>query len=474
MNKVGGLGDVALELPKALIKEGKADAIVITPLNELASENIRRNGLSVRRIQDFCVPLEWKCYKLSIYELSWEERLKIYLIEGEDIEKSPPYPERGNPLYDITFPLFCLGCIESLRRKLLAWEPDIIHIHDWATCFVPIFGRFHKFYRNIKLPPIVLSIHNIAHQGIYETDVIERWHLSSESFSINYLEYWGKVNLLKGGIQLSDALITVSTSYAEEIQEAELGFGLDGVVRANKHKLFGITNGIDQERWDPSKDEEIPFRYSRDNLEGKEKCKERLIQELSLERDIRKPLISMISRIVSQKGFDILIPIIPEILSLGCQLVILGSGDPKITSTLKTMEGKFPSSYRFIDRFDEPLSRRVYAGSDFLLMPSLFEPCGISQMIALRYGTLPIARSTGGLKDTIKDISDGGWGFLFKGYSSEELLQSIRRAIELYKNKQEAFKEAIKRAMALDFSWESRIDLYLKVYEKILGGGINP
>jgi len=138
------------------------------------------------------------------------------------------------------------------------------------------------------------------------------------------------------------------------------------------------------------------------------------------------------------------------------------------------MEGKFPSSYRFIDRFDEPLSRRVYAGSDFLLMPSLFEPCGISQMIALRYGTLPIARSTGGLKDTIKDISDGGWGFLFKGYSSEELLQSIRRAIELYKNKQEAFKEAIKRAMALDFSWESRIDLYLKVYEKILGGGINP
>lgn len=335
---------------------------------------------------------------------------------------------------------------------------------------MPIFSNFHRYYKDVRIPPIVLSIHNIAHQGIYEPEVIEKWHLLPLSFKTEYLEFWGKINLLKGGIILSKAIITVSQSYAEEIKRPEFGFGLDGVIRENSYKLYGITNGIDEERWNPSKDDAIPYKYNFQTIDNKIACKRELLKELSLEAKLDKPLISVISRIVSQKGFDILIPVIPEILRLDCQVIILGSGEPHFTEMLKSIEKDHGRYYKFLNAFDENLARRVYAGSDMLLMPSLYEPCGISQMIALKYGTIPIARKTGGLRDTIKDLDDDGWGFLFEEYSSKALLEATKRAIKTYMHERDRFLKAIERAMSLDFSWEGKVNLYLEVYSKVLKG----
>lgn len=468
LNKVGGLGDVAFELPLTLNKSGRVEVVVIAPLNSLAKQIVEGRGIALERVDIFCVPLEWRCFKLSLYRVVWDVGFSLYLIGGEVIEESPPYPARDTPFYDMTFPLFSLGCIEVLVNKRIEWFPDLIHIHDWPTCLLPIFSNFHRFYRSLKLGPIVLSIHNIAYQGIYESEVIERWHLLSDCFTTNYIEFWGKVNLLKGGINLSNAIVTVSPSYAEEIKTIEFGFGLDGVIRENGQKLIGITNGIDQRRWDPSRDENIPCRFNLEDLSGKKVCKERLLEELSMEKDASKPLLGMISRVVSQKGFDILIPIIPEILNLNCQMVILGSGDPHFTYRLKELEKNYSFNYRYIDSFDETLARKLYAGSDFLLMPSWYEPCGISQMIALKYGTLPIARRVGGLKDTIRDISQEGWGFLFEEYKPESLLETIKRALEYYNFKREALEDAIRKGMNLDFSWEGRIDSYIEVYKRVI------
>ncbi|MDK2871677.1 MAG: starch synthase [bacterium] len=467
LNKVGGLGDVTYELPKAINGSGEGKCVVIAPLNKPAKTNIEKLSLEIEKIGEVCVPLNWRCYKLPIFKLSLDEKLNIYLIGGDIIENSPPYPEKEEVSYKLSFPLLCLGAIEGIKERLFEITPHLIHVHDWPTSLIPIFKYFHRYYREIPMPPTILSIHNIAHQGIYEPEVIDQWYLLSTSFDISYLEFWGKVNLLKGGIILSDAIVTVSQSYAEEIQKPEYGFGLDGVVREQTHKLYGITNGIDEERWNPATDEFIPFRYDDKNMEGKKRCKKALLKELALEEKTEKPLISMISRIASQKGFDILIPAIPEILKMETQLVILGKGDPYFSKELATLERGYAHCYRFINDFDESLARRIYAGSDMLLMPSLYEPCGITQMIALRYGTLPIARRVGGLKDTIKDIDDDGWGFLFDEYSQSALIEAVRKAINIYRNEKTKFNEAIRKAMRLDFSWSSRAKLYLEVYRKV-------
>lgn len=427
-------------------------------------------NLKVEKIDEVCVPLEWRCYKLSIYELPLEKNLKSYLIGGEFIEESPPYPEKGDHLYNFTFPLFSLACIEFLRKKSSGLTFDLIHIHDWPTCLIPIFSVFHRYYKDVRIPPIVLSIHNVAHQGIYEPEVIEKWHLLPYSFKVDYLEFWGKVNLLKGGIILSQAILTVSQSYAEEIKRPEFGFGLDGVIREHSYKLHGITNGIDEERWDPSKDNAIPYKYDFKTLNNKKACKMELLKELFLEVNPDKPLISVISRLVSQKGFDILIPAIPEILNLDCQMIILGSGDPYFSEKLKSIEKDYSHCYRFVNTFDENLARRVYAGSDMLLMPSLYEPCGISQMIALKYGTIPIARNIGGLRDTIRDLENDGWGFLFEEYTPKALLEATKKAIKTFVYERDKFLKAIEKAMSLDFSWENKVDLYLDVYRKVLKG----
>lgn len=465
---MGGLGDVAFELPQVLNKTKKVVSSVIVPLNKLAIENLEKLNLKIQYMKEMYIPLDLRCHRLSLSKLLWDKNVEIFLVGGDIIEKSPPYPEKNDPLYNFVFPLFALGCLEILKENFLEQSYDLIHVHDWPASLIPIFSSFHRYYKDFKIPPIVLSIHNIAHQGIYEPEVIEKWHLLPHCFNVSYLEFWGKINLLKGGIILSRAIITVSPSYAEEIKTPEFGFGLDGVIRENAQKLYGITNGIDQERWDPSKDNAIPCKYDYQNLEGKRKCKANLLKELSLENDIDKPLISVISRITYQKGFDILIPVISEILNLGCQMIVLGSGDPYFSEKLSFIERDFSSCYKFINTFDETLARKVYAASDILLMPSLYEPCGISQMIALRYGTIPVARKVGGLKDTIKDLEEDGWGFLFEEYSPRALLESVRKAISIYTNQKEKFSNAIKKAMCLDFSWESKINSYLDVYKKIL------
>jgi starch synthase len=311
----------------------------------------------------------------------------------------------------------------------------------------------------------------MAYQGLFDSYTMDILMLPWSLFNYRELEYYGKINFLKAGLVFADAITTVSKKYAEEIRTAEYGCGLEGVLEERKANLYGILNGVDYSVWDPSLDTLLPKKYSSKDLSGKSECKKALLKKMGLKYEENKPVIGIISRLADQKGFDLLFELQDRLMNLGAQFVILGTGDKKYHDHFTALKDRYPDKIGLLLGFDNALAHLIEAGSDFFLMPSRYEPCGLNQMYSLRYGTFPIVRAVGGLDDTIIDLDqdrERGNGFKFYNYNSEELLKTLERALSFYKNEKDINKY-IKRIMELDFSWTVSAKKYIALYEKLLG-----
>lgn len=355
------------------------------------------------------------------------------------------------------FTLFCKAVCTFIKDK----HCDIIHCHDWQTGLIPLFLRDQQ--SSIKT---VFTIHNLGYQGRFLKEKYPILNLDLSYFTMEGLEYFGDINCLKAGIVYSDVVTTVSENYAQEIQTPELGFGLDGILRTRKKDLFGIVNGINYKEWNPEKDNILFSRYR--DWSGKGRNKNQLLHDCALCGN--KPLIGMVSRIAAQKGFDILIKGFDEIMAHDLILIILGMGDEEYHKKLEVFQRLYPNRFFLNLKFDNKLAHRIYGASDFFLMPSRYEPCGLGQLISMRYGTVPIVRYTGGLADTVHEYDPGtgkGNGFGFRGYSCAELIETIQRGMNVYQD-QARFRDLSESCMKMDFSWGESAKKYMKLYEKLL------
>ena len=449
--KVGGLADVAGALPKALINLGcKVDVVM---------PKYRQINLQGYKISDFIetldVPLGYGNETANIEKISISEDMSLYLVNNGAYfqrESLYNYPDDAR-----RFIFFSRASFEL--AKIL--EPDIIHCNDWHTALVPGYIRY---YWNKGSIGILFSIHNLAYQGLCEKDMFIYSGLPESAFNPEEVEFYGRFNIMKSGIVYSDMINTVSPTYAEEIKTPEYGCGLDGLLRSRSDVLIGILNGIDEEEFNPQNDKYLPIKFSIDSLGKKEEVKKFLLDKLGLFYNDSIPVFSFIGRLWDQKGIDILIQAIPEILKRDSYLVILGTGSEYYHNILTQLSEQYVGKISVNLRFDNELAHLIYGGSDFFLMPSRFEPCGLGQMIAMRYGTIPIVRGVGGLKDTVKE---GETGFVFLDYTYTALLESIGRALGLYYNKDRLYNMR-KRVMLEDHSWTSSAKKYLEVYNKIL------
>ncbi len=459
--KTGGLGDVVGSLPKYLKKES-IDTSLIIPFYK----KIKEKNLNLEYITEFEINLNDKIFNFKFLKDKENKEIETFFIENDFLffrdgiynENNIDYPDNH-----LRFGLFSLVSLKFIKDFL---RSDIIHIHDWQTSFLSIYNKILSGY-NFKT---VLTIHNLAYQGIFEKTALSDLSLPDFLYSIENLEFYGKVNFLKGGILFSDFVSTVSPNYAKEIQKKEFGFGLDGVLKSNSDKVIGILNGIDYEYWNPEEDKFIYKNYNYSTILNKKLNKEFLYKELNLDSINDYPLYSMITRVTDQKGIDLLINIYDKLMRWDLYLIILGTGDNNYENSLMELSNKYKTKSIFINRFDEILSHKIYASSDFFLMPSKFEPCGLSQMISLRYGTVPIVRSTGGLRDSVIEFNERigcGNGFVFYDYDENEFLDAIKRSLKIFKDK-DKMNKIIKIGMNSDFSWERSVKEYLELYRKLI------
>ncbi|GBD39059.1 Glycogen synthase [bacterium HR37] len=473
--KVGGLADVVGALPKELQKLGCTVKVVI-PLYRQVRDYTKKAGLKLRDLKrEVTVCIDFLPYRGKIKEVVLGD-VSVCLLENdsffnrEHIYSTPQGDYEDN---DLRFGFLSIGALEV--AKVLGFKPDIIHCHDWQTALVPVSLRWRKHLRDdpfFKESKTVFTIHNISYQGLFGKELLEKFGLPWYIFTPQGIEFYGKVNLLKGGIIYSDLVTTVSPTYAKEIKTPEYGFGLEGVLRwisQDPGRLVGVLNGIDYEVWNPKTDEALYANYDSDNPEGKLKNKIRLKEETGLSRNGNKPLIGIVSRLAEQKGIDLIVEAFPQIFDLGFQMVVLGSGDEKYERMLENAMNTYKGNLSVNIGFNDQLARRIYAGSDMFLMPSRFEPCGLGQMIALRYGSIPVVRGTGGLLDTVIDYTvdkKRGNGFVFHEFSKVSLLDALVRAVSVYENQVE-WRELVRRAMNEDFSWGSSSRKYLELYRSL-------
>jgi starch synthase len=459
--KTGGLGDVVGSLPKYLKKEN-LDISLIIPFYK----KIKEKNLNLEYVTDIEIKLNENFLNFKVLREKDNNDFNIYFLENDPLFlRDGIYNENNIDYKDnhLRFGSFSLASLKFVKDHI---KSDIIHIHDWQTSFLSIYNKILSGY-NFKT---ILTIHNLAYQGLFEKNSLNELSFPDYLYSIEYLEFYGKVNFLKGGIIFSDIITTVSPTYSKEIQKSEFGFGLDGVLKSKSHKIYGILNGIDYDYWNPEKDSYIYKNYNTLTFSDKLINKKFLYDELSLNFDINLPLYSMITRITDQKGIDLIINIFEKLMNENLYLIILGTGDKNYEDILNFYNEKYKDKYKFLNRFDEVLSHKIYASSDFFIMPSKFEPCGLSQMISLRYGTIPIVRSTGGLRDTIVEYNDRvncGNGFVFYDYDGEDLYDAIKRSLILYRDKEKLHK-VIKIGMNSDFSWERSVKEYIEIYKKLI------
>lgn len=462
--KTGGLGEVGGSLPSALQRKG-ADVRVIMPKYSNIPEDFRKQ---FQHINHFYVPLAWRRQYCGLEELIYKG-VRFYFIDNEYyFKRSNIYGE-----YDEAeqYAFFSRAVLESLTH-LPEFKPDIIHCHDWHTALIPLLQK--EFY--VKEPlyyslKTVFTIHNLKYQGVFPKEVLtDIIGLNEKYFTEEKLEFNGKVNFMKAGLLYADRITTVSPTYAREIQYSFYGERLEGIIQKRKDSLLGILNGIDYQVYDPYTDSLISFPYG-SSPKAKDLNKKDLQHCLGLPERGNLPLLGMVSRLVDQKGLDLLCFIMEEILMLDVQLVILGTGDKLYEEKLQTFAEKYPDKFVFRREFNDQFAHKIYAGIDILLMPSLFEPCGIAQMIAMHYGTIPIVRETGGLKDTVipfNEYTGEGNGFSFANYNAHELLFAVQRAVKIYDSDRTAWARLQKSAMTCDFSWKSSASAYLNLYESLI------
>ena len=470
--KSGGLADVAGSLPLALKRLG-LDVRMVVPYYRIIKEGDFKNRLLLKDIE---IPLGEDRLKADIFETSTGDGLLVYLIEREDLYDRPNlYGNSRGDYYD-NIERFTFFAHAALRlAEKLAFKPDVVHCHDWQTGLVPALLKGpYKRSRYFSGAATVFTIHNMGYQGVFPADKLSITGLArSDFFRPEGMEYWGNISLLKAGIVYSEAITTVSPTYAKEIQTPEYGLGMEGVLQHRRESLWGILNGVDYDQWNPDKDPHTAARYSPKGLGGKMICKESLIKEMGLAPSLMdKPLLGMISRLDEQKGLDILVEALDKVLLLDVGLVILGSGRKGIQDMLHEAARHSPERVGVCIGFDEPLAHRIMAGADILLIPSRYEPCGLTQMYALKYGTVPVVRETGGLNDTITnfDIKTGrGNGFKFGPSEASAFLHAIKNAVNLFKD-QKVWKTLMANGMQSDFSWDRSAETYIEIYRSILKG----
>jgi len=444
--KTGGLADVAGALPLALEEEGQ-EVIIILP----QYRQIQDSKFSITRL------------KKDISYSSIGRGIKAYFIENDAyFNREGLYGDKNGDYTDNLerFSYYCKRALELLKE--LNYKADILHVHDWQACLIPVYLKTlyakDPFYKSIRT---ALTIHNIGYQGLFAKEEFPKLGLDWSLFGIEGLEFYGKINILKGGMEFCDIINTVSPTYSKEIQSKEFGFGLEGVLHKRKNSVFGILNGLDYSIWDPATDKAIARNYSLKDIEEKAANKQNLQElcRLPLEKDL--PLFGIVSRLAEQKGFDILAEAIEKICRMKLQLVILGTGDLKYHILLEEMVGKYPKVVSLHLKFDDNLAHKIYAGSDIFLMPSRYEPCGLGQLISLRYGSIPLVFKTGGLADTVNKDN----GFVFEQYTQEDLTATIGEAVKAYAHRKK-WSGLIRKAMQYDFSWKESAKKYLQLYAR--------
>ncbi|PIP19960.1 MAG: glycogen synthase GlgA [Candidatus Omnitrophica bacterium CG08_land_8_20_14_0_20_41_16] len=444
--KTGGLADVAGALSLALEKE-KQEVIIIMPRYKTVDS----------------VKFNLKKLNSDISYSIIGNNIKVYFIEKDEyFNRDGLYGDKNGDHKD-NLDRFVYYCRSSLRLlKEINFQPDIIHCHDWQSSLVPVYLKtiyaFDRFYKDTRT---VLTIHNIGYQGLFLKEEFLKLGLDWNLFDMEGLEFYGKINILKGGMVFSDVINTVSPTYAKEIETKEFGFGLEGVLTKRHNSVFGILNGLDYDIWNPQTDEFITKNFSVLKPGGKAKNKESLQALCNFPKAKDVPLVGIVSRLVEAKGFDILAEGIDEICKMGIQMVILGTGDLKYHQILEEVVKKYPKSISLHLKFDDSLAHKIYAGSDIFLMPSKYEPCGLGQLIALRYGAIPLVFRTGGLADTVNSTN----GFVFNSYNKISLVKTINRAIAGFSDKKK-WDSLVLRAMKCNFSWGTSAKKYLGLYAK--------
>lgn len=461
--KTGGLGDVAGSLPAALVRAG-AEVIVMVPKYATIKDEYKAQ---MEHFSDFYVSLGWRNEYCGLEKLEHDGVTYMFIDNERYFARDYPYGffDDGE-----RFAFFSKAITESLQHLPAGFECDILHCNDWQTALAPVFLR--EFYQGLPLydrVKTVFSIHNVAFQGQFSDTVMEdilgvahipaaASQLRCDACSINYM---------LGALRYADAITTVSPTYANEIQTPEFGKGLDGVLRERSYALQGILNGIDVAAFDPATDKRIAANYTVDDRSGKAVCKAKLQEELGLEVRDDRPLMVMVTRLTRQKGMDLVMYALDRILAGGVQVAVLGTGDRDYEDGLRYFQDKYPGTMAARIEFDPALSQRMYAAADMFLMPSKFEPCGLSQIIAMRYGTLPIVRETGGLKDTVQpynEFTGEGTGFSFTNFNGDEMGDAVFRAARLFWDNRDAWNQLVTQAMSQDFSWTRSADKYLDLY----------
>ncbi len=459
-SKTGGLADVVEALPKALVDVGHEVAVVLPRYRGTKSSKVV--------VESLTIPLGSQLRFPRVTDGQEIHSVRYYFVDDPSFDReklygdaSGDYPDNGE-----RFALFSKAAIEIAKQ---IWKPDVIHCHDWQSALVPVFLR--SVYAQdpaVKSIPVVFTVHNMGYHGMFGPEILGRTGVPSELFHMDGLEFYGRVNYLKGGLLFSDYITTVSRKYAQEVQTAEYGHGLEGVVRRRGERMVGILNGVDYSVWSPENDKYIAAKYSAKDMSGKAACKADLLKEYGLPADnLSRPLIGIVSRFADQKGFDLIAQVAKDMLKEDLAIVALGTGDAKYEALFRQMAKAFPDKLAARIGFDNALAHKIEAGSDMFLMPSRYEPCGLNQIYSLRYGTVPVVRATGGLDDTIQHFdpkSSSGTGFKFEAYDGRALLGCVKQAVRVYSDR-EAWRRVVANGMAKDFSWTASAAEYGRLYE---------
>ena len=463
-SKSGGLADVVGALPRAIAALGHQTTVYL-PL-------YRRTQLKEPRtvIASITVPFDDRYRFCAVLDGGKQHGVQYYFIDY------PPFYDRdalyGTPLGDYRdnaerFALYCRAVLEA--AKVLG-VPDVFHCHDWQSALIPVLLRtLYDEDPALQGIPAVFTIHNMGYQGVFSPDTLPLLMLPWDLFTISKLEFFGKVNFLKGALVYSDFITTVSRKYAQEIQTVEYGFGLEGVLRSRASSVAGILNGVDYDEWNPAVDPILAARYSAQSLEGKQECRRDLLRRFSLDPQSTAPIVGIVSRFAAQKGFDLIALAADRLAHEDVTIVVLGSGDKDYEDLFRRLVRQYPGRFAVKVGYDDEMAHRIEAGADMFLMPSRYEPCGLNQIYSLKYGTVPVVRAVGGLDDTIEsyDVRTGkGTGFKFQEYTPEALLTAMQAAFALF-GKPREWRKLMLNGMARDFSWAVAAREYLRIYDKV-------
>ena len=466
--RTGGLAEVISDLAESLVKSGHETKVVLPLYRQAREAGVPLSFTGVT----FTIPLSLKNLVAEIYRATLPSGVE-YLFIGQDtfFNREGLYGTAYGDFEDNAerFIFFSRAVVEMIEIMDLAL--DICHCQEWQSGLVPVYFRtlYHERPRLQRLP-VVYTVHNVGYQGIFSAYDLPLTGLGWELLTPKALEFYGKINLMKGGLVFADLINTVSSKYREEIMTPEFGFGLEGVFQERAAELVGILEGVNYDRWDPRRDPYLTASYSPDNLEGKKTCKAHLMQHFGLDLPLTRPLVGMNTRLVERKGIDLVENILEDMMQLEVGFVLQGTGEERHQYMLQEIAAKYPGRIGLAISYSEELAHRLIAGTDLFLMPSRYEPCGLDQLYCLRYGTVPIVRATGGLDETIQEYNPAtgeGNGFKFNGYTPAELLAAVHRALKLYENPP-AWENLLRKNMALDFSWDTVTPKYIALYERAI------